>query len=471
MPSLLGVVTLLCASGALVLFARWLSKMRQYKPGVFKIPDLDCWNIFVSGTRCVDDIRKAPDDVLSTHEGLSRNLQTQYTMGPEIKSNEYHIDVVRHDLTRNLDALFGAVHEELIAAFEHYVPVGNDGGTGWVKVDAMSTAQKIVSRTSNRAFVGPDLCRNEDYTSLNIEYTIDVVTIATVLRLFPDWFKPVLGRLISLTKLSKQVHRAKRHLQPLIEERLQADASRSVRRDEQPKDFLQWLIETADDSKKTVRDLTWRILTTNIAAIHTTSFLLTQILYRLAAHPEFAGLLREEVEAVVRSDGWSKAAVNKMHKVDSFIKETLRMDGNATAVLQRWTLKPFTFSNGVRVPAGVMISCTMREMHHDEELYEDPEVFKPWRFAGADAEAEAVRSESKRLPLVMTSSEALTFGIGRHACPGRFFAASEVKTMLAHVVLNYDIRFADGNGYPPNMYIGTACVPAKVDLLFRKRRV
>jgi hypothetical protein len=53
--------------------------------------------------------------------------------------------------------------------------------------------------------------------------------------------------------------------------------------------------------------------------------------------------------------------------------------------------------------------------------------------------------------------------------PGRFFAANEIKAVLAHVVLNYDVRFADGGGFPPNKYIGTACIAATADLLFRKR--
>lgn len=34
--------------------------------------------------------------------------------------------------------------------------------------------------------------------------------------------------------------------------------------------------------------------------------------------------LREEIEAVVQAHGWSKVATDKMVKLDSFIKESLR---------------------------------------------------------------------------------------------------------------------------------------------------
>lgn len=45
-----------------------------------------------------------------------------------------------------------------------------------------------------------------------------------------------------------------------------------------------------------------------------------------------------------------------------------------------------------------------------------------------------------KLAMVSTSAEYQAFGHGRHACPGRFFAADELKLLLAYVVLNYDIE-------------------------------
>ena len=37
--------------------------------------------------------------------------------------------------------------------------------------------------------------------------------------------------------------------------------------------------------------------------------------------------MREEVEKVVKSDGWTKLAMQKMRKVDSFMKESQRYNG------------------------------------------------------------------------------------------------------------------------------------------------
>jgi cytochrome P450 len=42
------------------------------------------------------------------------------------------------------------------------------------------------------------------------------------------------------------------------------------------------------------------------------------------------------------------------------------------------------------------------------------------------------------LLLVSMIPEYIGFGYGIHACPGRFFAANEVKIALIFMLLNYD---------------------------------
>jgi cytochrome P450 len=62
-------------------------------------------------------------------------------------------------------------------------------------------------------------------------------------------------------------------------------------------------------------------------ANYTSTQTFTQTLYRLLAHPEYIELLRQEVEAVVAEEGWTKAGMDNMHKIDSFVRETQRIDG------------------------------------------------------------------------------------------------------------------------------------------------
>jgi hypothetical protein len=42
--------------------------------------------------------------------------------------------------------------------------------------------------------------------------------------------------------------------------------------------------------------------------------------------PQYLQPLREEVEATVSKEGWTKSAMSKLYKVDSFLKESMRLN-------------------------------------------------------------------------------------------------------------------------------------------------
>ena len=66
--------------------------------------------------------------------------------------------------------------------------------------------------------------------------------------------------------------------------------------------------------------------------------MLTQVLYRLLENPEYIEPLREEVDAVIAEEGWTKAGIDKMHKIDSFLRETQRLGGIATCSLDSFNI-------------------------------------------------------------------------------------------------------------------------------------
>lgn len=54
---------------------------------------------------------------------------------------------------------------------------------------------------------------------------------------------------------------------------------------------------------------------------------MTNVLYCLLSNPEYVEPLRHEVETVVAEEGWTKATMDKMHKIDSFVRESMRIHG------------------------------------------------------------------------------------------------------------------------------------------------
>lgn len=49
--------------------------------------------------------------------------------------------------------------------------------------------------------------------------------------------------------------------------------------------------------------------------------------------------------------------------------------------------------------------------------------------------------QTTKWQFVTTSADHLAFGHGRHSCPGRFFAANEIKVILTYLLLGFEWRF------------------------------
>jgi hypothetical protein len=67
----------------------------------------------------------------------------------------------------------------------------------------------------------------------------------------------------------------------------------------------------------------------------------------------------------------------------------------------------------------------------------------------------------------------LTVDPCKPSSPGRFFAVNEVKAMIAHILLNYDIKLpGDSKEVPAGKYFAASRSPAPgAEVLFRKRKV
>jgi cytochrome P450 len=75
-------------------------------------------------------------------------------------------------------------------------------------------------------------------------------------------------------------------------------------------------------------------------------------------------------------------------------------------------LRPFTFSNGVTVPAGTLVSIPASAIHTDERIYPNADEFDGFRFSKlCESEGGSMKS---RHQAVSTSGEHLFFGFGQH---------------------------------------------------------
>jgi cytochrome P450 len=96
---------------------------------------------------------------------------------------------------------------------------------------------------------------------------------------------------------------------------------------------------------------------------------------------------------------------------------------------------------GHRVPAGTILTMSQWVLHRDPRYFEDPEAFKPERWArGADG-----RSLAERLPKYAY----FPFGGGPRLCIGNSFAMVEAVLLLATIAQQFRLTLVPGHPVVP----------------------
>ncbi|KAF9915361.1 hypothetical protein BX616_006333, partial [Lobosporangium transversale] len=120
------------------------------------------------------------------------------------------------------------------------------------------------------------------------------------------------------------------------------------------------------------------------------------------------------------------AAVKKMVHLDSFIRESFRVRAEPLSMItNRRARRDSTFSNGYKISKGASFIINARSGHMGPEAGEDATEFRPWRFVG------------KAKTAIKVGPDYLPFGMGGHACPGRFMAIMELKVIGALIVTKF----------------------------------
>ncbi len=335
--------------------------------------------------------------------------------------------------------------------------------------------------------------RNDEYLDNAGGFAQDIPISAALLRLIPAFLKPVLSW-IPLLPNRWHLYKASKHLLPFIRQRIeQLEEAKKTGGKIQWNDFTGWYLKQVadhpDPAERSPEKVVKRLMVVNFAAIHTSTFTATNILFDLLSSPTAADdikEIREEIQTVLAENGgkWDKNAVAKLLKTDSAVRESLRISTFMSHGMERMVINPagVTMNDGLHLPQGTRLGTSTYSIHHDNNIYEHADTYDTFRFSRARERFEKEGNssmnkedlarvlEAKNLSTVTTSDIFLSFGHGRHACPGRFFAATEMKLLLAYIILNYDVKpFASR---PANMFLaGSILPPMKATISVRRRRV
>ncbi|PVH98924.1 cytochrome P450 monooxygenase-like protein [Periconia macrospinosa] len=402
---------------------------RKLKNSAFRMVASDEIDYVVVSPRFLRELKSLPDDVLSVNKGVEKLLESHYTS--QRIDLPVMIKTIKTDLTPALGRLNDGISEEIDISLERFLPSSED----CTSVVVYKMVAEIVAQVSGRVFVGPELCRNPEYIEHSINFTRELMDAANAIKRMSPWMRPFrAGRLPELQRLRSRRERVSEFLRPIIQERNQAGSK--------PDDMMQWVM--GRDTSADFDTLVSGHLLLTFGAIHTTTAMVTNAMFTLAVAKEYISPLREEIRSVLASnDGrLTPRALQQMVKLDSFMKEVNRWYPHTVVTFRRYVQKPITLSNGQYIPAGVIIEAPSDAINFDPDIHTDPHTFDGSRFYKRGQSADP--GKISRSQFVATNEEDVSFGLGRHACPGRFFAANEIKIILARLILDYDVAMPEG---------------------------
>ncbi|KAL5338170.1 cytochrome P450 [Aspergillus crustosus] len=382
---------------------------RKYKDSMFRLSRVDT-DILVIPSRYVDELHSKPDDQLSAIKAHMKNLLGKYSTIDILDEGILHTQVLQTVLTPRLGSLIGDVKSELDFALACELP-SDLSAEDWTAVSVYNIILRLVARISARIFVGVPTCRDEEWLNLTIHFTENVFISMAILRRFPSWMRPLIAPLLPrYWAVRRGLETAKRIIGPLVRERRVHQAADSA--EEKPSDLLQWMMDKANASDGRPEKLAHRQLILSLAAIHTTTATATQAIYDLCANPEYVDPLRREIMQAVAEDGgeYKKTTLTKMWELDSFIKESQRLNPPSLLSFQRIVMRDLTLSSGVTLPKGTHLAVPAADIAYGPDY---DTTFDGHRYS---RRRRANVAEAHRHQFATTDQSSLHFGHGNFAC-------------------------------------------------------
>ncbi|KAI1288629.1 hypothetical protein EDD11_009848 [Mortierella claussenii] len=381
-----------------------------------------------------------------------------------IKSNK-HLDnqiiheVIRDNVSPNLPLFTPRVVAQLKTTIDEQIGYCE----GKLFETPVTIFQDMIAGAMASVFMGPELAKDRRVLDTFIQCNYD--------------FGELLGRDSHKRFWHTFTNRAKygmlnplhKHIATLVEcatpiilerRRQEAQCIESGVEYEPPLDVLQRLLDNFDKYHFVdLEDVCGHLMILVLASVHTTSDSSTNLCYYLAAFPEYVEPLYEEQKEVLaqiseerqalrqsklesgtvttetdfvgtdldpeKDSEFSAGTLKRLVKMDSFVREVFRYRLERLS-LPHTARKNVVLSNGMVITKGSKAIINTRSVHQDLNMQgEEPEDFRPFRFVGKSKSA------------TKAAGDFLPFGMGRHACPGRFLAIQELKTVASVMVANY----------------------------------
>ncbi|GAB6022645.1 hypothetical protein CHUAL_006738 [Chamberlinius hualienensis] len=162
-----------------------------------------------------------------------------------------------------------------------------------------------------------------------------------------------------------------------------------------------------------------------LAGYETTATTISYVIYLLALNQDCQQKLKDEIDEALNKHGkLSPEVILSLTYLEMVISETLRIYP-PTVRLERQCTNDYKLGD-IFIPKGTLVAAGVYSVHHDPEIYPEPQKFIPERFTQ--------ENKANRHPMAY-----IPFGAGPRVCIGMRFALMEAKICIAHLINQFEV--------------------------------
>ncbi|KAF8995974.1 cytochrome P450 [Cyathus striatus] len=202
--------------------------------------------------------------------------------------------------------------------------------------------------------------------------------------------------------------------------------------------------ETAKAAENFEFDLKWTANSMYSASGDTTMTAISHFLLALMNHPEVLRKAQQEIDTVVGSERLPSFEDRpNLPYLECVLNETYRWGVPVPLSLPHRLMEDDVY-NGMLIPKGSLVFGNIWAMLRNEEIFPEPDSFKPERYL------EKVDAATAK----MMHPRSYVFGFGRRQCPGKELVESSIWLLMARMIATLDINKAkddSGNVIEPDV--------------------
>lgn len=282
------------------------------------------------------------------------------------------------------------------------------------KVDLFKSVSQLVTSINIRCVLGDDAYHAHAEEIASIYYQLELSAMDTVAILFPS--------LPTATKRANE--KARKRLIEII-----SNVLHSRSEDQETSDYI-GMVWTAEKENHSVHTFAMHALAVMFAAHTNTAGTTGWTLANWANNQSLADkALREQTQLIAEmgeeAETLAPNFISKLEYLDSCMKETVRRYGMLMLVRKAMKDVAFTSADGREfiIPKGRTVVSSPFLSHHNSEVYPEPSLYDPERFA-----------DPERKQSLVANRHYVQFGFGRHKCLGERFANVVIKMVLSLVL-------------------------------------